>query len=128
MKTEVKRWRERCLEHPNIMFGTALKNARSRAAKKNIPFDITRKYIKDIFENQNGECYYSGLSLNIVKGDPMVAIDPLKMTLDCIDPSKGYVMGNVAWCAYCVNALKQRMSEEELINICKAVVIHNNAL
>ena len=108
------------------MFGTALKNARSRAKKRGLSFDISREYIKNLFEMQKGECFYSGLKMNVVKDNPSVTIDPFKMTLDCIDPHKGYVAGNVVWCAYCVNSLKQRMTKEELVNVCKAVVKHNN--
>ena len=122
-----KKWRDRCLSHPNIMFGTALKNARSRASKKGLPFNITREYIKALFEEQGGMCHYSGMQLNVVKNDPDVTIDPFKMTLDCIDPLRGYAVGNVAWCAYCINALKQKMTKEKLISICEAVVSHNDA-
>ena len=96
--------------------------ARDRSLKRNIPFDIDREYVKSLFEDQNGSCYYSGIPLNIVKNDENVRIDPFKMTLDCIDPSSGYVKGNVVWCAYCVNSLKQKMSDKDLLRVCTAVV------
>tara|TARA_B100000131_G_C17968007_1_gene553188 strand:- start:462 stop:857 length:396 start_codon:yes stop_codon:yes gene_type:complete len=121
-------WRDRCLRHPNIMFGTALKNARKRANKRSIPFDISREYIIKLFEKQLGRCYYSGMDMNVVKKDPNTTIDPFKMTLDCLEPDKGYVEGNVVWCAYCINSMKQRMTKSELINICKAVVNFSNTL
>jgi hypothetical protein len=108
------------------MFGTALKNARSRAKKRGISFDISKEYIKNLFDIQSGACYYSGLKLNVVKDNPDVTIDPFKMTLDCIVPSKGYVIGNVVWCAYCVNSLKQKMTKEDLVMVCEAVVLHTN--
>jgi hypothetical protein len=31
-------WRQKCLNYPNIMFGRAVANARSRASKKGLPF------------------------------------------------------------------------------------------
>jgi hypothetical protein len=44
--------------------------------------------------------------------------DPYKMTLDCLDPSKGYTSDNIVWCLYCVNSFKQRMQKKEMMQIC----------
>tara|TARA_R110002020_G_scaffold50716_7_gene143251 strand:+ start:34361 stop:34753 length:393 start_codon:yes stop_codon:yes gene_type:complete len=127
-ETEDNLWRDRCLKHPNIMFGTALKNARKRAGKRSMPFNISRDYIIELFESQLGKCYYSGIDINVVKKDPKTTIDPFKMTLDCIDPQKGYVEENVVWCAYCINSMKQKMTRDDLIKVCKAVVSFSGAL
>ena len=115
-------WRERCLKHPGIMFGKALRNARTRAKERSVPFEITREYIYTLFENQDGKCYYSGMQLSVVKNIKEREHDPLKMTLDCVDPKLGYVAGNIVWCAYCINALKLQMSEAEMLNICSEIV------
>ena len=115
-------WRQKCLNYPNIMFGRAVANARSRALKKGLPFDLTRDEIMDMFEEQGGRCYYSDIKLNVVKSDASRTHDPLKMSLDCVDSTLGYVKGNVVWCAYCVNALKLKMSKESMIDICRAIV------
>jgi len=115
-------WREKCLSYPNIMFGRAVTNARSRAIKKGIPFDLTRDDVIKMFEDQDGRCYYSDIKLSVVKSDASKTHDPFKMSLDCVDPALGYVKGNVVWCAYCVNALKLKMSKESMIDICRSVV------
>lgn len=115
-------WRAKCLSYPNIMFGRAVSNARARAQKKGIPFSIDRQYVKGLFDLQDGKCYYSGLELSVVKKDASRTHDPFKMTLDCVDPDLGYTEGNVVWCAYCVNALKLKMSKESMIDVCRAVV------
>tara|TARA_Y100001970_G_C13483638_1_gene485594 strand:- start:64 stop:444 length:381 start_codon:yes stop_codon:yes gene_type:complete len=115
-------WRQKCLNYPNIMFGRAVSNARNRALKKNIPFDLTRDDVMKMFDDQDGRCYYSGLKLNVVKADASRTHDPFKMSLDCVDPNLGYVKGNVVWCAYCVNALKLKMSEDSMIAVCRAIV------
>ena len=117
-----KKWRDRCMAHPKIMFGQALRKARMRARKREIPFEITKEYILDIFSGQDGLCYYSGLKMNIVKENPDDLMDPMKMTIDLIDHKKGYVPGNVVWCAYCINSMKQRMTTEQVISICNSVV------
>ena len=115
-------WRQKCLNYPNIMFGRAVANARSRAAKKGIPFDLTRDDVMVMFEEQAGRCFYSGIKLNVVKSDAKRTHDPFKMSLDCVNPKLGYVKGNVVWCAYCVNALKLKMSQEDMTNVCRAIV------
>jgi len=118
-------WRDRCLTYPNIMFGRAVKNAKLRALKKNIEFELTKEYVINLFESQGGLCYYSGIKMNIVKSDPDNMIDPFKMTIDCINPDKGYVEGNIVWCTYCINAMKQKMSKERLVSVCESVVNHS---
>jgi hypothetical protein len=115
-------WRQKCLSYPNIMFGRAVANARGRALKKDIPFDLTRDDVMEMFEEQDGKCFYSGIKMNIVKSDALKTHDPFKMSLDCVDPSLGYVKGNVVWCAYCVNALKLKMSKEAMTDVCRAIV------
>ena len=113
------------MAHPNIMFGQALRKARMRAKKRSIPFEITKEFILNIFNEQDGKCYYSGLNMNIVKEDPDDLMDPMKMTIDLINHRKGYVPGNVVWCAYCINSMKQRMTTEQVISICNSVVINS---
>jgi hypothetical protein len=115
-------WRQKCLDYPSIMFGRAIQNARNRANKKDIPFELTKEYIVKLFELQSGKCFYSDIKLNIVKENKDRTHDPFKMSLDCVDPSLGYVEGNVVWCAYCVNALKLKMSKEDMIDVCRHIV------
>ncbi|HIK67407.1 MAG TPA: hypothetical protein EYF95_05505 [Flavobacteriales bacterium] len=115
-------WRQKCLNYPNIMFGRAVANARSRASKRGIPFALTRDEVMKMFEDQGGRCYYSDIKLNVVKSDASRTHDPFKMSLDCVDPTLGYVKDNVVWCAYCVNALKLKMSKKSMIDVCRAIV------
>lgn len=104
------------------MFGSSLRKAKSRASKRGLPFNITREHIIKLFEDQGRKCYYSGINLNIVKTDASRVHDPLKMSLDCVIPEKGYVEGNVVWCAYCVNSFKLKMPVEDMINICRKII------
>jgi len=118
----VTSWRQKCLDYPSIMFGRAVQNARYRSKRKNISFELTKEYVMDLFEEQDGKCYYSGIQLNVVKENKDRTHDPFKMSLDCVDPELGYVKGNVVWCAYCVNALKLKMSKEDMLNVCRHIV------
>lgn len=115
-------WREKCILYPSIMFGRALSLSKKRAAKRGLDFNISKDYILDLFREQDGKCFYSGVSMNIVKEDGEIFHDPLKMTLDCIQPSLGYTKGNVVWCAFCVNSFKQKMSIDQMVSICNGII------
>ncbi len=115
-------WRQKCMEHPNLMFGSSLRSARKRALKRDLPFGINREYIVDLFEKQEGRCHYSGIKLNVIKSDEYGVHDPLKMSLDCVDPKKGYVRGNLVWCAYCINSFKLKMPVENMLDICRQII------
>jgi hypothetical protein len=105
------------------MFSKAFFAAKRRALKKKIPFKISVKDILDAFESQLGRCYYSNLTMNIVKDRYGSLHDPYKMTIDCLIPVDGYVKGNIVWCLYCINSFKQRMSEKEMMVICHNMLV-----
>lgn len=73
-----------------------------RALKKNVPFDLTEDDIKppDV-------CPILGTAF--VKGTPYA------MSIDRIDPTKGYVKDNIQIISHKANAMKQDASKEELI-------------
>ena len=92
-------------------------NSRKRALPKGIPHTITSDDLRHLVVSH---CPYSGIelrwSLNTglnVKGAPR----PDSPSLDRLDPSKGYVPGNVVIVAHRANAIKQDATEQELIHI-----------
>ena len=62
-------WKEHLRKYPNIMFGRALRSARIRAKKRGIEFNLDKKYIMDLYNEQDGKCYYSGVKMNIMKSN-----------------------------------------------------------
>lgn len=108
------------------MFTRANSLARKRSSQKNLPFDISASFLKELYKSQEGLCYYSNIPISMVKKDESMLHDPFKMTLDRIEPEKGYVKGNVVWCAYCVNSMKQNMNLEDFFDVCIAVVKKQN--
>lgn len=109
---------ERKADIKNVMFQKAYRGAYRRALKKSLPFCLSVSDIKEAFDKQNGRCYYSGIEMHIKKKNTKELHDPYKMTLDCINPEKGYVAGNVVWCLYCINSFKQKMEKKEMMQIC----------
>jgi hypothetical protein len=83
--------------------------------KRGIDFSISKKYIEKKLIEQNKECALSGLPIEIR------SIDGYKASLDRIDSSKGYVEGNVQWVVQEINFMKQSLSENDFVNLCKKV-------
>lgn len=93
--------------------------------------NITLQDLKEIWENCNGICRYSGVQLIPVKhkeyNDPIYT-----MSLDRIDSTKGYIKGNIQFISIAMNLMKSSMTEEqmqELLEILKKdkIEYHNNS-
>lgn len=81
---------------------------KSRCRKSGMECNIDFKYLINLWKKQNGKCYYSAVELDFGKNKLNSA------NLDRIDPSIGYIDGNVAWASKAVNMMKNQFSEEEL--------------
>jgi hypothetical protein len=93
------------------------KKSRRRSIEKNYDFDLTVKYLKDLYAKQNGLCYLSGLRLE-VSGTNAISLDRL-------DSSKGYIQGNVLFCCLSINKIKSDLSIDDFIKYCSYVAEHN---
>jgi len=89
-----------------------LTSAKSRCKKNNVEFNITKD---DVARRET--CPISGVILNFRASK----ISDDSPTLDRIDPSKGYVPGNVWVISYRANRIKSNATSEELFKIAAAV-------
>lgn len=80
-----------------------------RAKKDGISFDLTPRYLTELYHSQNGLCYYTEEPMRI----DCDRVTPDSMSLDRLDPTKGYVEGNVVLCQTSMNAMKQDRTEAE---------------
>ena len=93
----------------------------TNAKKRNLEFSITKEYILDLFIKQNHKCA-------ITKKDISLPISPLDTnlsnlaSLDRIENTKGYVIGNVRWVMWKINRMKWNMSDNEFIELCSLVI------
>lgn len=100
---------------------TILSRIKNKAKDRNIDFNLTLEYLKEIYTNQNGKCMYSNTKLTF----PLSCNDySYTASLDRIDSSKGYIEGNVQWVDKRINSMKNDMSEKEFINFCRLVSNH----
>lgn len=91
---------------------------RSGARKRKLVFDITAKDIFNLFIKQDRKCALTGLDLCFRscygKWDG-------NASLDRIDSSKGYVIGNVQWVHKDVNKMKMDFKQDDFIRLCQLV-------
>lgn len=103
-------------------FNELLRSARRRSS---IKCNIDNKYLSDLWTKQGGRCYYSGLPMQFSKygdGRSMYSV-----SLDQIVAGGGYIKGNVVLCCWAVNAGKNSFPIEEYVNLCRAVVRHQES-
>lgn len=93
---------------------------RGNSKFKNIKYDLDCEYLLEIWNKQDGKCYYTNLPIkNSIKQKGFQAWD--SPSVDRLDPDKGYTKGNIVWCIFAVNAFKQRLNETEFKNKLKEI-------
>lgn len=97
-------------------------NLKKAAANRNIKFDVSMKYLWELFLSQERTCKLSGVPISF--SSSYGARDGTA-SLDRIDRTNGYVKGNVQWVHKVVNEMKWDRTDEELIAWCKTISEHN---
>ena len=92
-------------------FRRHLKRSRTRKCESS----VTLEDLKYQFELQDGICPYSGWELT--NEGPKHK----RMSLDRIDSSKGYILGNIQWVCVMANYAKNDFTNENLLEFCEAL-------
>jgi hypothetical protein len=92
--------------------------ARHRAEKMGWDFDLTVEWIEEQHERQGGRCAYTGHEFDHT--DMRKAPD--SMSLDRVDPTRGYTTDNVLLVGWRVNFAKLDMTLDEFRSLCRDVV------
>lgn len=90
----------------------------NKKQRKNLPL----QYMIDLFYEQNGRCAISGIKLTHITGKGKIQTN---ISIDKIDPSKGYEIGNVQFVCFIVNIMKHTLNREDLLFWCR-VILENN--
>ena len=90
----------------------ALRNAKKRASKQGVLFDLDFEQVFNIFPKES-KCPVLGITMHWGgrRND--------SPSIDRIVPSKGYVADNVVWISFRANRLKSNASLDELSNLAK---------
>jgi hypothetical protein len=102
-----------------------LRNAKRRTKENGKEFSLTLDFLKELWEGQDGKCPYTGWQMkNLESSSPNKQLDltPDRASLDRIDSSKGYVIGNVQFVCYMAQCCKSMFSSKQMIEFCEAVV------
>lgn len=86
-------------------------SAKTRASKKELDFNITEQTINDLIIKQNNKCAYSGIEF-VNDGSNIRSL-----SIDKIDPTKGYTEDNIQLVCSIVNMMKSNLQEDEFLEI-----------
>lgn len=89
--------------------------------KNNIAFDLDEEYLINLWEIQQGKCFYSNLPMGVKDFIDYKIQNNLAPSLDKKIPQLGYTKGNVVWCCYCVNCFKSTMTDTEFNTLVKSI-------
>jgi hypothetical protein len=92
-------------------FGQRCSSLKSKAKSEGIPFDLDKKYLIDLYLDQEGKCFYTGYLLRCATGEGWSGESA---SVDRIIPEKGYTKGNVVLCTRRVNTMKNDMTLDEM--------------
>lgn len=87
----------------------------AQADIRGLDWDITFEYLAELLIKQDFKCALTGWDIDAMEVNKNTA------SLDRIDSSKGYTEDNVQWVHKMVNMTKQQYTQEEFIDMCKAV-------
>lgn len=94
-----------------LLSSISTSKAFSKKRKINKEFNIDAKYLKTIYDSQNGLCAITKIPMTTILGQGKIATN---ISLDRIDFERGYIKGNIQLLCYVVNIMKQRMNNSEI--------------
>jgi hypothetical protein len=93
------------------------KKIKESKQRKNIESIITTEEVVDVFNKQNGKCYYTNYPLEISHRNKT----PYSLSIDRIDSNKGYTIDNIVLCCSIVNRMKMDDDVNHFIQLCKDI-------
>ena len=94
---------------------------KKQAKRRNKIFLLTKDYMMNLWEQQDGKCAISGEILFMPEKAREQRGPKCTASIDRIDNSKGYIEDNVQWVLKSVNRMRREYSMEEYIQVCKKV-------
>lgn len=108
-----------------FLFKRRMASYRRRAKLKGFDCNVTPEFLLELWEKQEGKCYYTGVSIEwnnfgIGKGRRNLK----GISLDRVNNTKGYTQDNVVLCTWIANTLKNDMPLEEFYNSCSLILLN----
>ncbi len=89
----------------------------SKSQKRGISFNVSQGYLSDLYDTQEGLCALTNVILRLTRKES----SETTASLDRIDSSKGYEIGNVQWVHKTINKMKLDHNQYDFINWCRLV-------
>ena len=106
---DIERWARRAMHH-----------FRKRSP---VPTDLTAEYLIDLYYQQDGRCALTGDAMVPFLKMTARGVDPNSLSVDRVEPEKGYVVGNVRLVTYRVNQARGAYPEDEFVEMCVKVLM-----
>lgn len=90
-----------------------LTRTKTGAKDRGLEFNVTEKFLWQLFVKQNKKCALSGQDIIFTQKSLSTTA-----SLDRIDSSKGYIEGNVQWVHKVVNRIKQHYHQDIFLKFC----------
>lgn len=81
--------------------------------------EISPEFLQKLYEKQNGLCAISGIEMSYVAGQGRIGTN---ISIDRIDPDKGYTQDNIQLVTCDVNRIKGVLSMNELYELCTNII------
>ena len=112
------RFQRYCEDGPDAFLRRRFSVLKSRAKKGQMACDITVDDLRDLARQQNMNCALTGLPMQAKLQDDM------SMSVDRIDPQKGYIKDNVRFVCARANLIRGDMHDHDMLWWCRAMVNH----
>jgi hypothetical protein len=99
-------------------FDSKLPSLKKKCELKNIDFDLIKGDLFEIYNSQNGKCYYTEIDITHNKG----TLNFNSISIERLDPKLGYTKNNVVLCSFNVNSFKGIMNENEFKEFLNVVI------
>ena len=90
-------------------FSTKTSKLKSKSNDKNMGFDLTTNFLLDLYEKQNRRCFFTNIEIKHNIG----CHQHDSISVERLDPNKGYVEDNVVLACFAINSFKGMMNENE---------------
>lgn len=104
--------------------GSYLTSLKRGAKERNLNFDITIKYMWDLFLLQNKKCKLSNRELTFTDSFRLNRKNQTA-SLDRIDNNKGYIVGNVQWIHKDINKMRMNFEINHFLSWIEEIYKHN---
>ena len=102
-----------------------LQYLRSKAVQRKKGLEvISIDALELLWATQNGKCALTGWPMTMELANGVV---PTNCSLDRVDSTQGYVVGNVQLVCRAANVAKSNMTQSDFVHLCKAVLEKANA-